>query len=456
MKKLLWTSAMALTAAACMTACDDSSSGASNSIPEFKTEAALPDTCEMEVAKAGDTYFACFENKWIEVTDSATVEQFKEGLDEDEIKAKLEELEDQLKPTTPAKPKSSSSKKTDEDVDSSDSDEPESSASEECTGRRCNSDGKSSSSKKSDGGSGSGEGGSGEGGEGGSSPSSAASGSSATSDGTFKFLDGLVTWKNETRASLNEDVDIKQVQKAIDGAGLDSTNLASGLGLLIVGLVSIELGMDTSWAPLDDGAYFGYWMDSTRAAERIVTMSQFIIEGNEVYVDQQSSEPCGKGAAYFPRTYMCDDRGEGHGYKVYEDGRGLIWMVENLAYPTAKSRNDNPNHKSEYYYNWEDASTNGCPDGWELPTQQDWDDLFYSLGNDAKELDKFMRLSVSGYGNNGSWSDDAGEYWTATEYNDGAHRIARWTESGGNYTLSLGSSMYELDEAELSVRCVKK
>ncbi|MBR2074137.1 MAG: hypothetical protein IJ977_02520, partial [Fibrobacter sp.] len=130
MKKLLWTSAIALTAAACMTACDDSSSGASNSIPEFKTEAALPDTCEMEVAKVDTAYFACFENKWIEVTDSATVEQFKEGLDEDEIKAKLEELEDQLKPTTPAKPKSSSSKNTDEDVDSSDSDEPESSASE--------------------------------------------------------------------------------------------------------------------------------------------------------------------------------------------------------------------------------------------------------------------------------------------------------------------------------------
>ena len=183
MKKLLWTSAMALTAAACMTACDDSSSGASNSIPEFKTEAALPDTCEMEVAKAGDTYFACFENKWIEVTESATVEQFKEGLDEDEIKAKLEELEDQLKPATPAKPKSSSSKKTDEDVDSSDSDEPESSASEECTGRRCNSDGKSSSSKKSGGGSGSGEGGSGEGGEGGdSSPSSATSESASSTE----------------------------------------------------------------------------------------------------------------------------------------------------------------------------------------------------------------------------------------------------------------------------------
>ena len=191
MKKLLWTSAMALTAAACMTACDDSSSGASNSIPEFKTEAALPDTCEMEVAKAGDTYFACFENKWIEVTDSATVEQLKEGLDEDEIKAKLEELEDLLKPATPAKPKSSSSKKTDEDVDSSDSDEPESSASEEeCTGRRCGSDGKSSSSKKPSGGSGSGEGG-----EGGSSPSGSPSSSpsSATSGPSEADLEKLGT-----------------------------------------------------------------------------------------------------------------------------------------------------------------------------------------------------------------------------------------------------------------------
>ena len=184
---------MALTAAVCMTACDDSSSGASNSIPEFKTEAALPDTCEMEVAKAGDTYFACFENKWIEVTDSATVEQLKEGLDEDEVKAKLEELEDQLKPATPAKPKSSSSKNTDEDVDSSDSDEPESSASEEeCTGRRCKT-GNSSSSKKSSGGSGSGD----------SSPSSATSGSGSeeeTPDGLpacNAALKDTVKWTGE-------------------------------------------------------------------------------------------------------------------------------------------------------------------------------------------------------------------------------------------------------------------
>ena len=154
MKKLLWTSAMALAAVACLTACDDSSSGSSNSgIPEYKMVANLPDSCEMEVAKVDTAYFACFENKWIEVTDSATIEQFKDGMDESKIKEKLEELENQLKPSAPAKPKSSTSKE--EDVESSDdSEEIESSDSEvECTGRRCKT-GKSSSSRSSGGNSG--------------------------------------------------------------------------------------------------------------------------------------------------------------------------------------------------------------------------------------------------------------------------------------------------------------
>ena len=46
----------------------------------------------MEVAKAGDTYFACFENKWVEVTDSATVEKIKAA-----IKAAYEEGLSKLK-----------------------------------------------------------------------------------------------------------------------------------------------------------------------------------------------------------------------------------------------------------------------------------------------------------------------------------------------------------------------
>ena len=180
MKKAKWTlsarcaSGVALLAlslgGAFFAACDDSSSSASNSsIPEYKTAANLPDSCEMEVAKVDTAYFACFENKWIEVTDSATIEQFKDGMDESKIKEKLEELEDMLKPA-PAKPKSSDSKEG--DVESSDdSEEPESSAAEECTGRHCKT---GSSSSRSSGGNGGGSGGNG----GGEEPDTGSSSSS--------------------------------------------------------------------------------------------------------------------------------------------------------------------------------------------------------------------------------------------------------------------------------------
>ena len=282
MKKLLWTSAVALTAVACLTACDDSSSGASNSIPSYKTEAALPDSCEMEVAKAGDTYFACFENEWVEVTDSATVEKIKEGLDETKIKEVLEELDDLL-----VKPSSSSKKVV--SSDSQDGTEPESSASEEeCTGRLCKT-GNSSSSKKSSGGSGNGGSDSGEGNNTGSSPSStgssaessgesstdsspSSSGSNAESSGEsaassahsgavsssgnavsdrdpyFSFLDEFVEWQDPRYATIINVSDLDHVRQlfvdnVLDFADISATN-AKSYNELLVGKYGVVTNVD--------------------------------------------------------------------------------------------------------------------------------------------------------------------------------------------------------------------
>ena len=94
MKQILWTSVLSLMVAACLTACGDSSSSSSYDIPSYKNAKDLPDSCAMEVALVDTAYYACLENKWVVVTDSATVEQFKEGLDEKEIKKMLEGLED--------------------------------------------------------------------------------------------------------------------------------------------------------------------------------------------------------------------------------------------------------------------------------------------------------------------------------------------------------------------------
>lgn len=120
MKQILWTSVLSLMVAACLTACGDSSSSSSYDIPSYKSAKDLPDSCAMEVAQVDTAYYACFENKWVPVTDSATIKQLKDDLDEKEIKKMLEELEDlqaNSSSSTKKKKKSTSSssgtKKTD-------------------------------------------------------------------------------------------------------------------------------------------------------------------------------------------------------------------------------------------------------------------------------------------------------------------------------------------------------
>ena len=352
MKKLLWTSAIALTAVACLTACDESTSGASNAIASYKTETALPDTCEMEVAKAGDTYFACFENKWVEVTDSATVEQFKEGLDEDEIKGKLEELEDLLKPTTPAKPKSSSSKKTDEDVESSDSEEPESSASEEeCTGRRCKTD-NSSSSKKSNGG----NGGSSEGDEGGegSSPSSAESSSPSSTE-------------SSSPSSANSSV-------SKCGGVVYDPETQSCVGTVIKDKCGDNLYThQQNWACVDENYY---------------------------YIDPTDED----------FVYVVDKR-DGNAYRVLMGPDKVVWMAENLRYDNGSTRcYSGDNSECSLYgraYTWTDAAGSICPDGWHTASGDEWINLVSAAGTTTKESLQNLR-STSGWREGYNGNDEFG------------------------------------------------
>ncbi len=97
-------------------ACDDSSSDLSSEIPVYGSEATLPDICEKEVAKVDTSFFACLENKWVVVTDSAIIEKIKDGLDGDKLKADLEDLMSR---------QSSSSKKQFRPFSSEVSDEPD-------------------------------------------------------------------------------------------------------------------------------------------------------------------------------------------------------------------------------------------------------------------------------------------------------------------------------------------
>ena len=199
--KKFYVGALALTAMACLMACDDSSSSSSFEIPTYKSDSALPDSCQMEAAKVGDTYYACAENKWVEVTDSATIEKLKEGLDEDEVKAQVEELLATLSSNSSKKDDKSDAKSSaskDEGSEVTD-DSSSSEAEEECTGRRCGDS--SSSSKKSSGGSsnsGSGSGSDSPSSTGSSETESSNSGSDTESSNSEESSSSLATFDDVT------------------------------------------------------------------------------------------------------------------------------------------------------------------------------------------------------------------------------------------------------------------
>ena len=107
------------------------------------------------------------------------------------------------------------------------------------------------------------------------------------------------------------------------------------------------------------------------------------------------------------------DPRDGHKYKIIIVG-AQTWMAENLAYlPTVNTSSNGSDSEPKYYvygyegtdvtiakatdnynthgslYNWEAAKT-ACPDGWYLPTDEEW-----------KTMEKYLGMSESAANNNG-------------------------------------------------------
>jgi len=176
-------------------------------------------------------------------------------------------------------------------------------------------------------------------------------------------------------------------------------------------------------------------------------------------------------------TYFTDSR-DGQKYRAVKIGE-KTWMAQNLNYQTGKSWcYDNKNSNCDKYghlYDWETATT-VCPNGWHLPSRDEWGALAVAVGGKGNYGDEGiagkMLKSTSGWDNNGNGFDgngfsalpggrrytdgsfidgftDAGFWWTATENGNGN---AYYRHMGCGYDGMLDH--YNDKGDGFSVRCV--
>lgn len=153
---------------------------------------------------------------------------------------------------------------------------------------------------------------------------------------------------------------------------------------------------------------------------------------------------------------------------------GMTWMAENLRFKVPDGASDsfdkNPHNAASYgiLYDWKTAMK-ACPDGWHLPSGQEWRTLVNNL-----EADESWRNKGSGPGNfdiqlagmqdhEGTFTemDEGAYYWTSTEYNENEAEFFSYLILDDHPVIDISrkEDMPDIHGAEkankYSVRCVR-
>lgn len=221
-----------------------------------------------------------------------------------------------------------------------------------------------------------------------------------------------------------------------------------------------------------------------QSSSSIASSSSSVRSSSSVKSSSSSAE---SSSSYVPPSgisygKMTDPRTPAFSYRTVEIGN-RTWMAENMAWQKANSFcYGGDTHNCEIYgrlYVWEDTK-NLCPEGWSLPSKEEWEQLVSSVGG-ANQAGKALK-TTSGWKKNGNGTDLYGfsalpaGYWS-NYWGEGGERYfglegaahfwsATATESGSNsaYGLKLENSADSASMSKynvtgdyyyaLSVRCI--
>ena len=228
-----------------------------------------------------------------------------------------------------------------------------------------------------------------------------------------------------------------------------------------------------------DWEYFGYfWTATDDDGESDFAYHLMLYTGDSVEIRFESKSywypvRCIEGAASsssFEYGTLKDNR-DGQTYKMVVIGE-QTWMAENLNYEIDDSfcRNDDNSYCVKYgrLYTWS-AATIACPSGWHLPTGNEFEMLFNSVGGDT--IAGNMLKSASGWNDGGNGLDiygfsalptycrvanscyfkdgDGAAFWSDTENGDAYAQHVFLNASVGAFLDFSGKSY------AFSVRCLK-
>lgn len=287
--------------------------------------------------------------------------------------------------------------------------------------------------------------------------------------------------RDEEQAEAQDEVDVNVViagEAPVAAFSADNTTVEEGASIQFT---DESTGEPTEWSwDFGDGNTSTVQNPShTYSSEGVYTVE--LTAENEYGSDTETKTNYIEVSSSGPGTFT--DPRDGQTYQTIGIG-SQVWFAENLNYETANSwwyAND-PGNGASYgrLYTW-GAAVTACPDGWHLPSDEEWKTLEVELGMSQSEADDTgwrgtdqgeQMKSTSGWVNNGNGNNSSGfnalpgGYRTSiSTYSDIGYSGLWWSSTVAaapdywyrflDYNRGLAGRGDSYQNNGLSVRCLK-